>query len=496
MDKFVKINSVQGGSFTNTSNLVDFVIPSSMGVVSLKDSYINLNTQITTTETDTTGGDGVYAVGVEWVYQGAGTAVHPKFVNSAIVKNCNIRSDQRGNIENLRRSDQLRQLLSTYTRSQREAFCDSYLASNQLINPVNRNNFGIFREINKTGSIPSRNLDIAPIQISLADLFGFCDSAPEVDLQKLGTLRVHLELNRDKIEPVIKMIDPTTEWANTDLGDCEDITTAGDITQLTTKQKFTNLDLSPFWVGQSLVATGTGGGGSAGLPAPGKKAVVSAIEWDKDNGGVLNITFTESLLTLGGAETLTAIKLVPYATTTASMDINFAELVVKRVGNPVGIDQINYDTFSTEETNGLGLKSFQNQYQIEADAKDVVIGFPNEDSDLISCNNDIESFRLRLNNQDLTDRLVEVDSPLYYDRVNMTLGNMGESMKNLTQNYGDQDATDWADVYAKTDFDVVSVMNPLFITEREKYLQLNINATGNGVNKITLFKHLPRSIEL
>ena len=292
------------------------------------------------------------------------------------------------------------------------------------------------------------------------------------------------------------MIDPTTEWANTDLGDCEDITTAGDITQLTTKQKFTNLDLSPFWVGQSLVATGTGGGGSAGLPAPGKKAVVSAIEWDKDNGGVLNITFTESLLTLGGAETLTAIKLVPYATTTASMDINFAELVVKRVGNPVGIDQINYDTFSTEETNGLGLKSFQNQYQIEADAKDVVIGFPNEDSDLISCNNDIESFRLRLNNQDLTDRLVEVDSPLYYDRVSMTLGNMGESMKNLTQNYGDQDATDWADVYAKTDFDVVSVMNPLFITEREKYLQLNINATGNGVNKITLFKHLPRSIEL
>ncbi len=130
MDKFIKINSVQGGSFTNTSNLVDFVIPSNMGVVSLKDSYINLNTQITTTETDTTGGDGVYAVGTQWVYQGSGTAIHPKFVNSAIVKNCNIRSDQRGQLENIRRNDQLRQVLSTYTRSQREAFCDSYLACN------------------------------------------------------------------------------------------------------------------------------------------------------------------------------------------------------------------------------------------------------------------------------------------------------------------------------------------------------------------------------
>ena len=172
MDKFVKINSVQGGSFTNTSNLVDFVIPSSMGVVSLKDSYINLNTQITTTETDTTGGDGVYAVGVEWVYQGAGTAVHPKFVNSAIVKNCNIRSDQRGNIENLRRSDQLRQLLSTYTRSQREAFCDSYLASNQLINPVNRNNFGIFREINKTPQ-GRKLIQDQVLEISISPLFKY-----------------------------------------------------------------------------------------------------------------------------------------------------------------------------------------------------------------------------------------------------------------------------------------------------------------------------------
>jgi hypothetical protein len=501
MDKFVKINSVQGGSFTTTQNLVDFVIPSSMGVVSLKDSYINLNTQITTTETDTTGGDGVYAVEARWVYQGSGTAVYPKFVNSAIVKNCNIRSDQRGNIENIRRVDQLRQVLSTYTRSQREAFSDSYLACNQVIDPVNRNNFGIFREINKTGSTKSRNLDIAPIQISLADLFGFCDSAPEVDLQKLGTLRVHLELNRDKIEPVIKMVEPADDWANTDLGKAEDITATGDANQITTKQKFTNLDLSPFWVGQALEisATHTDGGGS---DIADKRVVVESITWDKDNGGVFNITFTESWGNLASGKEYSDIAVVPYYKTgstinvSASMDVNYAELVVKRVGNPVGVDMINYDTFSTEETNGLGQTSFQNQYQIEADAKDILVAFPNDESDLISANNDINEFRLRLNNQDLTDRPVEVDEPLYYDRINMTLGNMGESMKNLQQNYGNTAEKTWSDVYDKTNFDVVSIMNPLFITEREKYLQLNIEAGGNGVNKMTLFKHIPRTIEL
>ena len=438
---------------------------------------------------------------MRWKYQGSATATYPKFVNSALVKNCNIRSDQRGQLENIRRVDQLRQLLSTYTRSQREAFSDSYLASNQVIDPVNRNNFGIFREINKTGTIKSRDLDISPIQISLADLFGFCDSAPEVDLQKLGSVRVHLELNRDKMESCVKMVDPATEWANTDLGDCENITALGNANTIITKQKFTNLDLSPFWVGQALEITATG----TGTNPTNKRVVVESIVWDKDNGGVLNISFTDSWGTLSGVETFNDIVVIPYYKAPApgttinvasSLDVNFAELVVKRVGNPVGIDQINYDTYSTEETNGLTQKSFQNQYQIEADAKDVLVAFPSDDNDLISSNNEITDFRLRLNNQDLTDRPVEVDEPLYYDRINMTLGNMGESMKNLYQNYGDTEATDWGDVYDRADFDVVSVMNPLFITEREKYLQLNINATGTGVNKMTLFKHLPRTIEL
>lgn len=500
MDKFVKLNSVQGGPFTDSQNLIDFVIPSSMGVISLKDSYINLNTRISTVEADTTGGEGVYAVGVQWK---TGTADHPKFVNSALVKNCHLRSDQRGQLENIRRSDQLRQLLSTYTRSQREAFCDSYLASNQLINPVNRNQFGIFREINKTGSISSRDLDISPIQISLADLFGFCDSAPEVDLMKLGTLRVHVELNRDKMEPVLRMVEPDA-WANTDLGKCEDITVLGDANEVVTKQKFTNLDLSPFWVGQALEITAVAGAGTPTVPTN-KRVVVESITWDKDAGGPLKISFSATWGTLTGIDTFTDISLIPYykdATTpttinvTSSLEVNFAELVVKRVGNPVGIDQINYDTFSTEETNGNALTSFQQNYQIEADAKDILIAFPDEETDLLSVNNDITDFRLRLNNQDLTDRSVVVDEPLYYDRINMTIGNMGERLKNLKQNQGDPEEKDWDDVYDETKYDVVSVQNPLFITEREKFLQVNINAGGGGVNKLTLFKHLPRSIEL
>ena len=494
MDKFLKINSVQGGDFTNSQNLVDFVIPSSMGVVNLKDSYLNLNTKINVTETDTTGGEGIYSVNLRWRQDGA-TSGYPKFVNAALVKNCHVRSDQKGQIENLRRVDQLRQTLATYTRSERETACNSYIDASQYINPVNRNRFPIFREINKTGSIKSRNLDIAPIQISLADLFGFCDAAPECDLSKMGTLRFHFELNRDRMESVASMVDPAKEWASENLKNMEDITADGDANQVTTKTKFTNLDLSPFWVGQALEisATHTDGGGSN---IANKRVVVDSITWDKDNGGPLQITFTENWGNLASGKTYSDITLVPYTTVTTAVEVNFAELVIKRVGNPVGLDEIQFDTFSTEETNGLGLSSFQNQYQIEADAKNVLICFPNNESDLISSNDDIDDFRLRLNNLDLTDRPVEVSEPLYYDRLNMTLGNMGYKLKLLSENMGLTDANNWADLYTQDAADTVVIANPLFQSERDKFLQVNINAGSNGVNKLTLFKQLPRVVSL
>jgi len=492
MDKFVKINSTQGGPFTPTQNLIDFVIPSSMGVVDLKDSYINLVTRMTTTEVDTTGGEGVYPVELRWDADGGGNRY--KFTNSALVKNCNLRSEQRGQIENVRRVDQLRQNLSLYTRSQREDFCESYLSASGLINPVNRNNFQLFQEMNKTGSVKSRQLESTPVQISLEDLFGFCQSAPEVDLSKLGTLRVHCEMNLGKVTTGIPMTNPATDWANEDLKEVEDVTTQGSPTSVQTKQKYTDLDLSPFWVGQALKLNATGAGGASNITD--KRVVIQSIEWQKSAGGHFVITFTESWGTIGAGESYTGITIVPYDSVTGEISFDFAELVVKRVGRPVGVDEIRYDVFSTEETNGNALTSFQNQYQVEPDAKNVFICFPDDDTDLFSFNNDITSFRLRLNNQDLTDRDIVTNptrSPLYYDRINMSLGNMGEPTKNLIEHPAVLSST-WTDVYVGDK--IVTAMNPLFLTEREKYLQLNVNATGAGVKKITIFKQLPRSIEL
>ena len=490
MDKFVKINSVQGSDFTKAQNLVDFVIPSGMGVVNLRDSYINLNVKVNVAESNTDAGVGVYPAGVEW---SAVSGVHPHYTNTALVKNASIKSALKGQIENLRRVDQFSQIMATYTRSLEEQQSYSYLKSNQVVDALNRSQYTIYREINKTGNLPSRDLDICPIQISLADMFDFCRSAQELDMSKTGDVRLHCELNIDKLAPVQRMTTATDIPDLDQTKKMQDITATGDANTVITDNVYTDgLGNSPFFVGQkcNIQATHTDGGSDD----VDTTVIIEQIVHDKQSDGVLEITFSSPWGNLASGKTYTGIVLTPteFDVANSTIEINLAEVIIKRVGNPVGVDTIMYDTFSTEQTNGNSLTSFQNQYQIEPDATNVLIAFP-DGSDLISVNEDIDSFRLRLNNEDLTDREIDVDSPLYYDRLNMTFGNMGYRLKNLHQNYGSSDK-DYDDAYDQTEVKTTLLANPLFQTDREKFLQVNIDAQGGGVKKISLFKIRPRTI--
>lgn len=493
MDKFIKINSVQGGDFTTAQNLVDFHIPSGMGIVNLRDSYINLNVKVNVAESNTDGGGvGIYCAGVNWK-KGAGTD-NPHFTNTAIVKNCNVRSALKGQIENIRRIDQLSQLLATYGRSWEEQQSYSYLKANQVRGAINGEQWTLYREINKTGTTTSRDLDICPVQISLADMFDFCRSASECDLSKTGDLRFHLELNLDKLEPVQRMVSADDIPELAEKIKMDDITVEGDVNAVTTFIHYTDgLTTSPFYVGQKVAISATGQGGAT-TPVNETRIITAISQSETDS--TLTLTFNSSWANVGSGQSYDTVTVTPvgFDVANSALEVNMAEIVIKRVGNPVGIDEIVYDTFSTEQTNGLGQTSFQNMYQVEADATNVLIAFPDDNTDLVSSNENIESFRLRINNEDATDREVEVDSPLYYDRLNMTLGNMGYRLKNLTQNYGVSNATQWSDNFSQDGAETVVIANPLFQTEREKNLQVNIEAKGTGVKKLTLFKQRPRTL--
>jgi hypothetical protein len=80
----------------------------------------------------------------------------------------------------------------------------------------------------------------------------------------------------------------------------------------------------------------------------------------------------------------------------------------------------------------------------------------------------------------------------------MLIDGMGHDLRNLQQNSGTNKgaaAIPWADVYTQSEMKLVQVGNPLWASDRTKLLQVNITATGGGVNQLVLFKFLPRVFE-
>jgi len=124
-EKFVKIQSLQTGSFTSANNRVDFVIPQSFGKVSLRDSFIALNCAVSYTP-DTA--NGVASTMLRWVND-AGAAQTNHFPNVAFVRNASISSANRGVLESVRRVDVLRSNIYKMRKSITGIRSDNYLSA-------------------------------------------------------------------------------------------------------------------------------------------------------------------------------------------------------------------------------------------------------------------------------------------------------------------------------------------------------------------------------
>ena len=121
----------------------------------------------------------------------------------------------------------------------------------------------------------------------------------------------------------------------------------------------------------------------------------------------------------------------------------------------------------------------------------MLILFPTDTSDLQSNNEQLKSYNIRVNNEDLIDnREVTFRTPLQLDRINMTLSNMDIGAENLLQNAG---SSNIGSVYRYLEptnglvYDNRIIMNPLPQTGNDKLLQLNMVAETNGVKAITIF---------
>jgi hypothetical protein len=487
MDKIIKLNSIEGGPFTTSQNRMTFEIPGN-GVYDLSESYINLNFRVTTTEVSPASGTGVYPVDIRWDARDAtpGADPHnPAFHNVSIIKNARLSTANQGQIENIRRVDQLKALMAPYTTSVEEELSRSYHAASQIVQPRNGsgNRWNLYQEINKVGSISSRVNENARVMIPLRDVFDFCFQADEFDGSRAGTTTIHCELNVDKLNAVFAIPNPPNFTPLNRFADAPE----GAISSFTMLAKINNLEQSQYFVGQKVTINGT----INGAPSNNER-IISSIVWNDSgvNEGKLTINVSSPIAVAAG-QTYTSITVNKVAPGSVAFELNFGEIIVTQKSmSKTSVDDIEYSTFSTEESNGNGLTSFQRQYQVEPESDAVLISFPAADDKLISSKDKtpITQFRLRLDNEDLTDRNVVVESPLYYDRVNMTMVQMARRLKRLTEFAGSTSAE--AGKGGLEQNPTISIMNPLVQKPREKLLQ--VNTEGTPINEIVLFKHLPR----
>lgn len=506
MDKFIKIQSNQS-EFSSTANLCDFHIPAG-DVYELRDSFVNFVFNIDVEETETNSGVGVYNMGLQWV---TGDNEKPKFFNSALVRDCRMSAANKGILESIRRVDILSQVKQTYDKSWGEAKSESYLSAAQVPDPMNAQKYSIYRQFEKTGIVKSINNNNVGVQVRLGDLMEVCE-APEYDTNKTGSTDIHFRLNLDKVQPVLNMPNPNVAPAEvkTFKKIPQNTPIVNEIT-LGAADGSSNLEIRdlrqvPYFVGMKCLLNATDSTGAD--TKTNHPVTIASIVYDKNDNtenssGTYSLTFEQNWGTARGAgEEYTAISLkLPVAQGEAGSTINsssaklvLAELVLKKIMNPQGLDNLEYHTYDTIQASGNAQTNFHDVQIVHGAADNMLLTFQDGADNLISKNNQLESYQISVDNVPQTDRLVTKNSPLDYDRKFNSFQRLSGGLHNLTENAGNTQDYTWATTYADTKFNSTIIAAPLPSSPNPKQLQLQINASVGGINQYALFTSIPREL--
>jgi hypothetical protein len=500
-DQYVKFYSNQAGGFTSDSNIVDVTIPGG-ACYSLRDSYLQIYAQMSTTEV--AGVAGVHMTQLAF----DGSDQH--FPNSCLIRSATAECAARGQIESLRRCDILSQAKQLVARSQRQDQTYDRLACNAAVDPNGNIRSSIFLDEQKEGNTLSSQREV-PIPIRLGDVMESMDT-PFYDGRVLGDLRLRFELNAPGgTNPVIvgsEMLPAaTTQWDWLKCADVPQNTAASNL--LTVKIGGGNLRSVPrrsaygYYVGQKITVTATGNGGAANIAGGQTDLAITNIAWNEDGSSlVLTLTNNWSAAT-GAGETYTDVVVAGFVQAdTITATFNRVELVAKRINNPPPVSmpkKWNFRTYSTTQDVGpVGITAFNRQYTIEPSADAALITFP-ETADLpFSINQDIQQYRLSVNQVQMTDRDVDVTaaavSALAHDRLSALMAKIGVPVRNLDLRGADSSALTYATAFPAGN-EQVMFGTEMPATQNSKQLNLKITLGGNQIGQMAIFASTPRSIE-
>lgn len=497
--RFLKLPANDGNTaYSTTNNKVHFTLPT--GDYDLSKAYLMLYTTIETTDSNPASGTGIYNVAIDWNKNYTGGNI-PELKNSVFVRNLQVSSSNRGLVCNERRCDVFNHnIIAPYTRSTSQMICDR----NSQINSV-CDEFEVVRnplvKLRRQGNVPS-SYDRTPVIIKLSDISGFFNknwSSSWADCEMM----FELNLENLYVRPAsIPILPPDVEVFITTFN-----AVAGSQTQATPVSSITiqnwadnlTLEQSPYHVGQKLQIGGLCSNGDI----VNEERVISDITLNADDS--LTLTFSQTIYTIPApaqptdpAFILQDIIVSPVAPATAGFTIDYAEMVVFESAVPLSPPE-NVMSYTTEEFRQTASDNVLKQFDIEPQAVNCVV-CPVV-GDLVSNNPHLTNSRVFVNNLQLNDRDVEYNNHtnlagqhkrlvngVYYNNLSMTLRNMGITPVNINElqyttnhlrnrNQMEQEASK-----------LTILPVPMYATQQQKLLQVNLEADGNHLDHLVLFK--------
>ena len=562
MNSIVKINSNEGGQFNAQNNRVSFSLPGDR-YYDLSKAYLNLVMSCdVTTDPSPTVGKGVYVPVIRFA-NSAGTAENYSYENSALIRTAKLDCELRGNIEEIQRADILTQNLNTYSKSSDMQVSEYY---EKLIQPFNpsRTKSSLFCELHKEGDIQSRNLSRQPIRIKLSEVLNFCKTT-QYNTGKYGKTTLELELNLDRIATPTLYLPNTAaseDWVMTNTGggsineqgrfvNASNVAVgtspgavSGDMTTFYVcsddaagagkgllPRIYNRLEDSVYYVGQKLQVNADytqGGAGTNRGTIVNKVVQIVKIDYNRggangvgsgagiNKAGTIAITFNEPIV--GGTLPLTDSE-VYFNIKVRGLDgvfgngvvADYAELVVEELA-PQNVqpepDTIQYTTYKTEEIDTGAVNNFQHTFQAEPEAITMYITQPVEGTDrtILSRQNDVDSYRIRINNKDASARNIflrdsgganvrsQGDDPLHIVKQQNALVNSGRDIMNFNEK--NKNLSLGTGVNKDTfDTDTMLIGQVLPMTSSSKMVQVNMTCrTGQVLRNLCVFREVLQEI--
>ena len=221
-------------------------------------------------------------------------------------------------------------------------------------------------------------------------------------------------------------------------------------------------------------------------------AIIDEIETELNAGKEqVIISFATAIHTNGAAATtLSAVTIKAENSQNNSIVVNRAELVLFTVNEPNPSESFQYVTYLTEQDNGNSLVNLHRQYIVEPECQNLFVAHILNNAILPAA--PYTSYRISVDNEDITgNRSVVVDSPLQYDRLNRCLNlNSTVEWRNAQMRFYQSDQSQ---VNAYSQY-ISMICETMAITKENKKVGLEIDATGETVQQLILYKQIVKSI--